>query len=213
MKALLALMLFLAVLAAGYFGIPLILERQTEDVRASVRGMEGRLEALEAYIGEEKRAVETTGLLPDSDRGKIVASVNSLSLRLKAAEEGLKMAASSMDAEKNGRRQFEAELSMKLSSEVSALSLQIGMLDVMARTIRAKSELEERNIGRAKAELETLEARLAKASETASEEQRRKMNELAAVIKKARAEVETNLPSALSRLDIVWGETAQMLGP
>ncbi|MEW6002881.1 MAG: hypothetical protein AB1638_09585, partial [Nitrospirota bacterium] len=75
--------------------------------------------------------------------------------------------------------------------------------------LKVKVDLTSRNFGSAKNELNLVDEAFEKAKTAASD--KRVIEELQLTLKKAKSEIDTDLPSAISRIDLLWHETGKLL--
>ena len=91
MKTVLVVIILIAVvLSAGYFGLPVLIEKKTAGLSSDVRALKQKLEK----IDEESRIAP---LQPTSDTQKITKVVNSLSSKVTALEDSFNKAMSATD--------------------------------------------------------------------------------------------------------------------
>jgi hypothetical protein len=80
-----------------------------------------------------------------------------------------------------------------------------------AHTLKIKIDLVSKNVGSARSELELIEKALDKSKDSASDEDKSVIDELQGTLKKIRSEVDTDLPVALNRIDLLWHELSKLM--
>lgn len=223
MKTVLTAILLIAFIAvAGYFALPLLIEKQTGDLRSEVRDLKQRLQIAEEFVQREEEAAKIAPLLPDADAGKIIRTVNNVSTRVTTLENSVKQGASSAD-EKIKVQKETTEDALKTQAELTdrhikdtEAKIQRSMFNSLMATIRgnvlkAKVELVAKNIGAVKNELELISETFEKAKTSSTDENKKLIDELQVTVKKARTEIDTDLQSATSRIDLLWNEMSKLL--
>ncbi|MEK6671880.1 MAG: hypothetical protein AABY42_00195 [Nitrospirota bacterium] len=213
MKATMAIVLIIAVfLGAGLYGF---MEKKTSGLRAEIQNLKQRLQKME----EESKAAP---LQPDADTQKIIKSVNSLSAKVVSLENALtKNMASNDEALKRQKAATEEALKKqteaidKLNKETQA-KLQKIMFDAKMANIRghiakARTDLLSKNIATAKTELELIDEVFEASKTSVSDENIKTIGDLQTTLKKARTEIDADLPAAISRVDLLWHEMSTLL--
>ena len=72
-------------------------------------------------------------------------------------------------------------------------------------------EVIAKNLGTAKAEIDFIDDLFATLQSSAKDEQKRVIDELRAMVKKAKTEIDTDLPAFINRMNSVWHETHKLL--
>jgi polyhydroxyalkanoate synthesis regulator phasin len=85
------------------------------------------------------------------------------------------------------------------------------MSTIRGNVLKAKVDLVARNIGTAKNEIELMSGTLQKAKSLTTDENRKVIDELQGILKKAKADIDTDLPSAINRIDLLWNELSKVL--
>jgi Ni,Fe-hydrogenase I large subunit len=234
MKKVLVVILLIGVfIVAGYFGLPLLIDRETAELKADVQDLKMRLQKIE----EESKAVP---LKPDADVQKVIKTVNAIYHKVnsledsfkkgvsatveaikkqgKVNEEALKKQAEALEKQKTATEEAlkkQAETIDKLNKEIEA-KIQKIMFDAAMATIRghilkARVELVAKNVGTARSELDLVDELFSKAAVTASDENKKAIKELQVSLKKAKADIDIDLPSAIIRIDLLWHEMSKLL--
>lgn len=203
-------------LAAGYFGLMSILvEKEAGKLRSEIQDLRQRLQKVE----EESKAAP---LQPDADYQKIIKTVNAVYHKLNALENAFKkeVSATSEAIKSQGKASEDAlkkqsETIDKLNKETQ-VKLQKIMFDARMANIRghvakARTDLLSRNIATAKTELELIDGVFEALKTSVSDENRKAIEELQATLRKTQAEIDTNLPAAINRIDLLWHEMGKLL--
>ncbi len=82
--------LIAVMLGFGYFGLPLLIEKETERLRADVQTLQQRLDSVEAFVKSEEELRQRTQLRPDADLQSVVKTINAVSHRIASLEGSLK---------------------------------------------------------------------------------------------------------------------------
>ncbi|MEW5745163.1 MAG: hypothetical protein AB1805_06990 [Nitrospirota bacterium] len=204
-----------AIAAAVWYGIPVVIERETADLRQ-------RLERIEAFIRNEEEARKAAVLPPDADAQKILKAVNALAARTSSLERSVTAQAAA--AEETLQKQREArETALKQQAEaleslkketagaLQRISFEAKLAAVRGHIAKARTDLLSKNVTTARNEMELIDAALERMKTAASGERKKSIEELQATLRKAREEADANLSAALSRIDLLWHETSRML--
>ncbi|NTW06662.1 MAG: hypothetical protein HGA29_02340 [Syntrophaceae bacterium] len=218
MKTIVAVILVVAVLAAAsFFGLPMLIDQQTAPIKKEMKDLNARLQKAESFIQAEEEARKKTQLPPDADVQKIIQMINALSAKLTAMETstGKKFIAATEEI-KGQKAATEAALKKQSEAlEKEALqtreklrnTLYKALLEVIRGNIlKAKVDVVAKNIGNAKNELDGVAVLLEKAKNMAAAESRKKIEELQGTLKKAKAELDTDLSMSLNRIELIWHE-------
>jgi hypothetical protein len=228
-----SIILIVAIIGAGYFYLPILIEKKTDEIKADVQDLNQRLHKME----EESKVAP---LQLDADARKIIKTMNAISLRLnsfedsfkkglsatdetikkqgKVNEEALKKQAEALEKQKTATEEAlkkQAEATDKLNKEIEA-KIQKIMFDATMATIRGhllktRVEIAAKNVGTAKTELDLIDELFSKAAVTASDENKKAIKELQVSLKKAKADIDIDLPSAINRIDLLWHEMSKRL--
>lgn len=222
MKNAVALIVLLgAILAAGYFGLPVLFEREATGIRSDIREIQKRVEKVEEFIKSEEELRKQAYIAPDADFPTVVKSVNALSTRIIAVEDAvhqkiserdtiMRQGASTEDALKEKTESLD-KISKDVQTKIQKLTFTSLLENIRGHALKVKLDLVSKNIGTAKNELEGLSGALHKAKELAPEGSREAIEELQGILGKARAEIDTDLQGAVNRVDIIWHDTGKIL--
>ena len=218
MKTIIAVILLVAALAAAsFFGLPMLIDQQTAPLKKEMDDLNARLQKAESFIQAEEEARKKIQLSPDADVQKIIQMINALSAKLTAIEAGTgKKFVATADEIKSQKIAMEAALKKQSEAlEKAALetrqelhsSLYKALLEgVRGNILKAKVDVVAKNIGNARTELDEVAVLLERAKNMASAESRKKIEELQGALKKAKAELDTDLSMALNRIELIWHE-------
>ena len=196
--------LMIAVLLAGMGGGGFYFYQQTTDLRSNVLDLRQRLDRVEAFVKSEEDIRKMTQLPADANLPKVITSLNSTSAKLSAVDDSFKKEASRLD----GDIKKQAQAIDKLNKETIAMT-QKNTFDTLMAIIRGhilkiKLELSNKNVGVVKSELDFVNDLLTKATAIATPEHKKAIEEIQAALQKAKAEADSNLPAASSRVDLMW---------
>jgi hypothetical protein len=85
------------------------------------------------------------------------------------------------------------------------------MANIRGHILKARVEIVAKNVGTAKNELDLVNEVFERTKASASDESKKAIEELQATLKKARAEIDTDLPAALNKIDLLWHEMGKMM--
>lgn len=203
------------ILGAAYFGAPLLLENYTSELRSEVQDLKQKIQKM-----EDEAAVAT--LQPDADARKIIKTVNAISAKINAfdesygkdkslAEESIKKQKS--DTEDMLKKQKEAieKNREEMQSMTRTMQFDSALADIRSHILKARLETIARNIGNARVELDFIDELLSAVMDTGTDENRKVISELRTSVKKTKSEMDTDLPSAVNRLNNLWHETSRLL--
>ena len=205
----------LVVAVAGYFGLPVLIDRETSGLKQELQDVNQRLLKIE----EESKVAP---LKTDADTGKIIRTVNALSLKVDALDGSVKKDISAVgDTIKNlGTENTEglkkqAETVDKMQKEIQAqiqrIKFSAAMTNISEHVLRVKLDLESKNIGTARNELNLIEGEIEKVKASVPDEMKKTLGELQATLKKAKSEIDTDLPSSINRIDLIWHEMNKLI--
>jgi predicted amino acid-binding ACT domain protein len=216
MKNVLGILLLIAVLiGAGYFGIPVLIKKETAGLKADVQDVKQRLQKIEEYT-------QIAPLKPDADFQKVINSVNALYAKVVSLEDSLKKRTSSINdsidrqntlTKEALKKQAEAleKFSQETQVKIQELMFDATMANIRGHILKAKVEISAKNVGVAKTELDLINELFSKAVTVASDKNKNAIKELQASLQKARSEIDTDLPSALNKIDLLWYEMSRLL--
>lgn len=212
---LVAILLIAVVLIAGYFGLPVLIEKKTAGLSADVQALKQKLEKMD----EESRIAP---LQPTADTLKITKVVNSLTSKVTALEDSFKKGMSATDetikkqktsTEEALKKQIEAidKITKDTEAKIQKNMFYALMATIRGNVLKVKLELVAKNVGTAKNDLELVSGTFEKAKTLATEENRKVIDELQGILKKAKGDIDTDLPSAINRIDLLWNEMSKVL--
>lgn len=214
MRNVLLIIFLVAVLALlGYFGLPFLIEKKTESLKADVVSLKQKVQKME----EEARAP----LPPDADAGRIIKAVNALSHKLASLEASFKKEMSGANEALNKQKTTTEEALKKQAESIDNNKKEIldqlqkirfagAVEDIRGRVLKMKLDLVARNIGTAKNEMALIDETLESMKGSASDEDKKAIEDFQKILKKARTEIDVDLPSATSRIELLWHEMGKM---
>lgn len=109
----------------------------------------------------------------------------------------------------------QAEAIDKINKDTKAVTQKImfdaAIANIRGHILKARGDLLYKNIGTAKNELDLISEGFEKAKTSATDENKKVIEELQGILKKARAELDTDLPAAINRIDLLWYEMGKLL--
>jgi hypothetical protein len=216
MKTVLIILLLILVLAgAGYLGLPILIKKETSGLMDDINDVKQRLQKVE----EESKAAP---LQPDADVQKVIKTVNAIYLKTVSLEDSLKKSTSAIDetikkqsmmTEEALRKQAETidKIDKETQAKIQGIMFDATMARIRGHILKARVEIAAKNVGTARSELDLVNDLLNEAKSTASNKDKEVIEELRVLLKKARAEIDTDLPAALNKIDLLWHEMGRLL--
>lgn len=212
---LIVLVLILVLVGAGYLGLPILIKQETSGLVADIRNVKQKLQKIE----EESKVAP---LPPDADVQKVIRMVNAMYSEIASVKDSLKKSTSTIDETIEKQHKMTEEALRKQADTIDKIDkdtlakLQEIMFDATMANIReyilkARVELVTKNVGIAKAELDFINELFSRASAVASDENKKSIRELQTSLQEAKAEIDTNLPAAMNKIDLVWHEMSRLL--
>jgi chromosome segregation ATPase len=201
MKTVLIVIILIAALGVGgYWGLPILIEKETLGLKSEVIDLKKRLQNVEEFIKKEEEARKAGQLPSDTDVQKIIHTVNSILSKITSMEEKLKNQSETIN-----------KSNKDYQSKIQKMMFDAAMANVRGHLLKVQVELKSRNIGTAKNEIDLINERFERAKTSASDEQKKAIDELQAGLKKAKEEMDTNLAAAINRIDLLWHEMGKLL--
>jgi len=223
MKTVLVVILLIAVAAgAAYYGLPVLIERETGPLKIELQEVKTRVQKIEDMIkGEEEKRKEAR-LQPDAARQDVIDMVNALSGKVNTLEESVQkgLAAKEELLKKESAETGEVlakqektikEVSRETESQIEQIKFDASMANIRSHILKLRMDLANRNIGTAKTEIDLINDLLGKTTASASDENRKAVEELQSMLAKARSEIDSDLPAAINRIDLLWYEMGKLL--
>jgi hypothetical protein len=166
--------------------------------------------------------MEIAPLQPDADFQKVIQTVNALHMKVVALEDSFKKSAAALDetvkkqnaANKEAlRKQAEAmeKITKETQSKLQEIMFDATMALIRGHILKARVEISSKNVGTARSELDLINDLLTEAKSSVSGKNKEVIEELQGLLKKARAEIDTDLPAALNKIDLLWHEMSRLL--
>lgn len=222
-KTVIAIIILIAVIGAGgYFGLPILIEKETTGLRMEIRDMKEKVQKIETFVQSEEEIRKVTQLTPDSDAQRIIKTVNAISIKLKSLEESSNKGISAADeaikkqkVEMDEATRNQAETLNKFNKEtqknLQGIQFDAVMANLRSHILKVHVELQTRNVATAKAEMELISDMFEKLKSLATEENRKTIEDLHETLKKARGEIDSDLPAAINRINLLWHEMGKLL--
>ena len=216
MKTVLIIILALVlIIGAGYFVLPLLLQKETAGLKSEIQDVKQRLERIE-------KSMEIAPLQPDADFQKVIQTVNALHIKVVSLEDAFKKSAAAFDEtmknqnaahEEALRKQAETieKITKETQSKIQEIMFDSTMALIRGHILKARVEISSKNVGTARSELDLINDLLTEAKSSASGKNKEVIEELRVSLKKARTEIDTDLPAALNKIDLLWYEMSRLL--
>lgn len=240
MKYFFIILITLGVAAAGvYVGGPMLIEMQTESMRAEIQELKTRLVDLGAYVDEE-RAIRESGALPtEAGLPDVIQNFNRIAKRLDNLEKKVEVETQSrqmleedvhkainqmvvkaegvvdekLDAVSGAFVQKEAGFEGMVRSVESGfrqLRFEQAVLNVMGHLNKAKADILDRNVGKALGKLDLARTRLEQLKKEAPGNLGATVDKLLASLQALRQDVDSGRPSSVERIDILWDDMERL---
>jgi predicted nucleic acid-binding Zn-ribbon protein len=209
------LLLAVVCIVAGYFGLPLLIEKETSGLKTEVQDIKQRLQKIEEFT-------KISPLQPDADLQKVIQTINALHAKVVSLEDSFKKSTSAIDEtikkhntsnEEVFRKQAETidKMTKETQSKIKEIMFDATMASIRGHILKARVEISAKNVGTARSELDLINDLLNSAKSSASGKNKEIIEELQGSLKKARAEIDTDLPAALNKIDLLWYEMSRLL--
>lgn len=224
MKTIVTLALVVLITASvglGYYGIPILIERETAALRADIEKNNERLRKIEEFVTREEEARKTATLEPDAEAERIARTVNDLARRLAALEASVeKTSSQATEAAQALRESIETssiesaqaieQARAHLLGQIHSARARAAMAMISAHLLKTRAEMLAQNIGSARSELELIDSICEDTKIILSPERAKEIEDLQKVLAKARYELDTESPPARNRLDFLWFEVYKL---
>lgn len=87
----------------------------------------------------------------------------------------------------------------------------VAVATVRGNLIKVQVELNSKNVGTAKTEIDLIYEIFEKTKAAASDDQKKAIEELQDAVKQARDEMDSNLPAAINRVNLLWHEMGRLI--
>ncbi len=212
---LIIVILIAAIIGAGYLGFPLLIKKETAGLGSEVQDMKQRLQKIEEFT-------RIAPLQPDADFQKVIKTVNATYYKVVSLEDSFKKSTSTVDEaiekqkttiEEAFRKHAEAidKMNKDMQAKIQEIMFDAAMANIKGHILKARVEIAAKNVGIARSELDLINELFSKAAEVASDEDKKGIKELQASLKTARTEIDTDVPSALNRIELLWHEMGKLL--
>ena len=218
MKIVLGVLIALVALGiAGYFGFPFLLEKETRGLQTEIQAIKERLEKTETYIKREEKAAQEAEVKDDAGLPQVIKTLNKLSAQVGSLENDLKtgltwhedlikkqgtLMGESIKKQNDSLEKADKEHQEKLQK----IFFQIAIGQAKDAILKFKGNILDKNFGLAKNDLEALSEVIKKKRPLQTPEQKKSWEELQVLIKKVKAEMDSDVPAALNRMDLLWHE-------
>lgn len=214
-SAVMAIVVVIIFAVAGILGLPLLIDRHIAGLRLDVQDVKQRLQNIED-------ASKVAPLEPTADSGKIIKTVNALVLQVDTLQSSLKkdivLQSETIQKQKAATDEAFKKQTEAIDNYYSDMQAKVQMIkfnetveDIRVHVLKARLEVVAKNLGNAKTEIDFIDELFTRITPSAQDEQKRIIEDIRASLRKAKAEIDTDLPSFINRLNTVWFETGRLL--
>jgi vacuolar-type H+-ATPase subunit I/STV1 len=223
MKAAVVVIIMIVVFAVGgYFGLPILIQKENRGLKSDVSDIQQRLNNLEEYIKKEEEAKKVDHLPKDADVQRIIKTVNTVLAKVTTLEDSYKKELSAVaerlqqQGASTGEALTKQSESMDKTNKETRTNLQrvvfnVAMATLRGNLIKVQMELNSKNVGIAKTEIDLIYEIFEKTKATTSDDQKKAIEQLQGALKKARDEIDSDLPAAINRVDLLWHEMGKLI--
>ena len=216
MKAILIVIILIVVgMAVGYFGIPILIEQENAVLKSDITDLKQRLQKIE----DESKA---SPLEPDARIHNVIRTVNALHAKTESLEKSMKENVSKADKAIEDQKSSLEGTTKKLEQDFETINkdtktilqnskFDASMANIRVHILKTREDIQHKNIGTAKTELDFISEAFEKVKTTASDENKKVIEELQGILKKAKTERDNDLPAAINRIDLLWHEMGKLL--
>jgi hypothetical protein len=212
----------LLLLAFGYFGLPILVDKETVQIRSDMQELQQKVQKIEEFIQGEEDARKSTQLTPDADLQKVIRTVNAFASRVAVLEDTRKKDVSDIDKKLKEQQETQKtvlstqteridSMNKETKSSTQKIEFDAAMANIRVHILKAREDLLYKNIGTAKAEFLLISEALEKIKNSASEHNRKMIEELQRILMSAKNEVDSDLPAATNKIDLLWHEMGKLL--
>lgn len=223
MKTAVVVIILVVVFAVGgYLGLPMLIQKETIGLKSDLSDIKQRLDTIEKYIKKEEEAKKAAQLPKDAGTQRIIKTVNTMLAKVTALEDTHKkeffavaetikqQRASTEEALKKQSDNLD-KITKEIRSGLQRAGYNVAMATVRGNLIKVQVELKSKNVGTAKSEIDLIDELFEKTKATASDDQKKAIEELQGALKQARDEMDSNLPAAINRVDLLWHEMGKLI--
>jgi len=212
----------LLLLALGYFGLPILVDKETVQLRSDIQELKQKVQKIEEFIQGEEDARKSTQLTPDADLQKVIRTVNAFASRVAVLEDTWKKDVSDIGNTLDEQQKMQETALNKQTeridsihqgtkSSVQKIQFDAAMANIRVHILKAREDLLYKNIGTAKAEFILISDALEKIKNSAGEENKNMIGEWQGILMSARNEVDSDLPAAMNKIELLWHEMGKLL--
>ena len=212
MRTIVVVILLIALcVGAGYYVLPIVIQKETEGLRSDVQNVKQRLDKIEVFVRSEEEARKVARLKPNADVRNIIEAVNAISLRLASLEEFSKKGVVRTDGEIKKQAERLEQQGGETEAQIRAIRFDVAMTGIRGHILKARIDIANKNIGTVKTDLELINDAFERAKSVADTRGKKGIGELQDAVRKARGEMDSDLPAAIHRIDLVWYELGKLL--
>ncbi len=223
MKTVIGIILVALVLGgAAYFALPFLIEKETLGLRTELADLKQRIQKTEAFMEQEEKAGKEAQVKADAGLPQVIKTLNTLSNKVVSLEDRLKTESvkneewvskqkALLDDSLKKQNELWEKTNKDQQAKIQRMSLEILIGRIKEQILKFKGEVTNKNLGLAKNELETLLNTTEQLKGSVSQEKADTLAGFQELIKKAKADADSDLPAAVNRIDLLWHEINKLL--
>ncbi len=213
--AIVAVIAVIVLAVVAILGLPVLMDKHIAGLRQDVQDVKQRLQKIE----DESKVAP---LASDADAQKIIKTVNALALLVDTNENSRKKDISIQNETIQKQKVATDEAFKKqtetidknhadVQSQLHITRFNAAVEDIRQHMLKARMEVLAKNLGTARTEVDFIDDLFTTLYSSAKDEQKSMIDELRSSLKKAKTEIDTDLPSFINRMNTVWHETGRLL--
>ena len=213
--AIVAVIAVIGLAVAGMLGFPVLMDKHIAGLRQDVQDLKQQLQKIE----DESKVAP---LALDADAQKIIKTVNALALQgdnnensrkkdISLQNETIQKQKTATDEAFKKQTEIIDKNHSDMQSQLQLTRFNAAVEDIRQHILKARMEVVAKNIGNAKTEVDFTDDLFTTLYSSAKDEQKSMIDEVRASLKKAKTEIDTDLPSFINRMNAVWHETGRLL--
>jgi polyhydroxyalkanoate synthesis regulator phasin len=205
-----AMVVFVAILfvcfgAAAYYIIPVMIEQGTRAIKSDINDLKLRMQKIE---DREKVAP----LKPDAPVQRIVDTVNAVNMKLSSLDDSMKKQAAKIDDIVKKENESFQLIDKEMKEKLRAVAFSIRLSSLRNQLLKIQMDLVQKNVGEARNEIDQVGEMLKEMKSKGDAGEKSNIENLQASLNKAKADMDTDIPSAAGRIEILWREIGKLQG-
>ena len=212
----------LALAIAAYFALPFLINKETQELRKALADLKQRIQKVEAFMDKEEKVAKDAQVKADAGLPQVIKTLNALSNKVVSLEDNLKTESvkkeewfskqkALLDDSFKKQNEILEKTNKDQQEKMQRMSLEILVGRIREQILKFKEEVTNKNIGLAKNEFKILLETTEKLKVSAGQEKVKSINEFQDLIKKASADLDSDLPAAVNRMELLWHEINKLL--